>query len=728
MSKIYMFGNGLARSIFNNCKLLQPLIKSNTLFISPISIGSHKLNAAKHISDASNESLTDLQKLENSIKNKKEDDYIVIDLDSVALALTLKKGIYSTFYATGNGETPSRTIDTDYKLYENEFFSFIGIIKEKFDDKHIILIASQLPVAMTDGKNIIPTPVNQQNYIELHNSCVNYFEKLFLSKTNCIYLDYIHYFLSRSTYENYAPYNLESFFYLSIEKAIIDISNNNSIDCCKIPLLYTIERYTTFNYDSNAINLFPPMQLISLKDCLGQFLILLSPQYVLKYKDVLLLIEKNNPHSVDDVISFVRSFNCIAEFKQIAECIYQIITENINVYDLVQTDINSYAFLNLDHKKIGKFFNQNKLFTNSRIVTEYNSIYYLYLKQLITKTNLAPSVDVLNDVLQKNSKDLELLKNKFNLVVDPLQVDIWGSCFSRLIIFFRPDIITCNKYLFQVDPLTSLSEPVKYPQNIFIEPLSVDDKMTKIQLDGSAYEFLKGTTSKWLIVDFYTLLGNRQYYYEGKGYYNHPTPNTRKLSPVLSIQHYKLGHREFIENRLLLFIKKIKELYGNNIIYIDCKFTKHYIDENGMIKHFINDSLLENYSQNKKFFDSCKNFFLKNIDCYYVDLSNFFFGFGNSFVGLSPSHFEKAMYIEESKIIEKIITKHPTQKIYNHLYNGELIIDRYISLLKNGNNKDLILESIPYVEIKNILEKSTLEEVIANRENLINLINNMQKS
>ena len=147
-----------------------------------------------------------------------------------------------------------------------------------------------------------------------------------------------------------------------------------------------------------------------------------------------------------------------------------------------------------------------------------------------------------------------------------------------------------------------------------------------------------------------------------------------------------------------------------------------------MIKHFINDSLLENYSQNKKFFDSCKNFFLKNIDCYYVDLSNFFFGFGTSFVGLSPSHFEKAMYIEESKIIEKIITKHPTQKIYNHLYNGELIIDRYISLLKNGNNKDLILESIPYVEIKNILEKSTLEEVIANRENLINLINNMQKS
>jgi hypothetical protein len=707
----------MVRSIFNKCKFCEKLQK--LFFISPISIGSIALNCKQN-----NNKKTDLDIFKSFINNK-EFDYIVLDLDCITIELVKIDNIYYTKNQSNIAKDPIRIINEDPNNYIKEFDAFIEIITKRFDNNHIILISSFLPYLMVSNNKINVIPTNQNNYTKPHNDTINFFESFFISKTHCIYIDIAKYYYSQCNYSDYAPFKYENTFYLAMSEILtsIIIDKSNKKYGFNIPLNYNIDRYAYYIFPTNLYLVSTPHNIFREDNLFGNIIVYSSQTFALNYKKYFIDLYNKQCQTYDDILLNLNKNAYPNDFILTLKIIIQVINEKLDINLLKIADENNFAFKNLKYKEIGKFFVKNKLVDNSHIVTMNNSIYYLYVKQLITTATENPTKVIFQKIIKDNKSDLDIIENKFNTIINPLQIDIWGACYSRVILYCSEDKITCNKYLFQVDPLTSIGNPVTYPNNIFDTDMSLDDKMVKIQLDGSAEDFLHNTSSKWLMFDFYTLLGNRQCYYNGKGFYNHPTNNTSKLTPVLNVLHYQLGHLDHIKKRLDCFIETIKSLYKDNLIYIDCRFTQYYINENNKILAFINDPLLINYKENKSYFEICKKYLLDNLNCYYVDLSNYFFAEESAFLGLSPTHFEKNMYIEEAKIIEYIMTQKPKIKKYSELNNGKMLMERYIRLIKN-NPKELVLKSIPNKKICKELIELTLEQTITKKQYFIDLVNN----
>lgn len=377
---------------------------------------------------------------------------------------------------------------------------------------------------------------------------------------------------------------------------------------------------------------------------------------LIKYK--LTIIDKVK-FQMNDTKLWQFACSCDTKFlNEYQEIIIQLSTKNIFSINGLK-GIKQFTDENFLKTLEAYIFVKNKNFNAKTVRYEYifkNKMKIIFLKEMLQeyalKTNIIKCKNEINflnygyffaKMFNKNVKDY-----KFSHI-NPIIVDIWGSCISRLPFNFDDGNFAVDKYFFQILPF-NLSKQISYNEDIFIKNHTWQDKILKQVLDGKIIESIENHKSKWLIMDIHCLTSKKIYTYDNKIFVDF-NQNVSKLLGATKISNLKdvLTDRE-IETALKNFCSLIGRYY-DKIILIKNKWQIFYKTDDNKIKEFKDSNV--NF-QNNIFIEKCLQIVKDNLDCYILNDVDDFYSDEKSILRNSPVHYEDGFYKKILKRIKKI--------------------------------------------------------------------------
>lgn len=630
---IVVIGGGLISSITdlgiwkkNKCKFI--------LYSSPFSLIQPKIPNSLPVDQNINYELNKnfCADLDNKI------DYLIIESSTFTYSLLKKESFVLT-----KTSTTEKYVDNSYETLNicniatdslNKMFTdFFDQIKQKISLDKIIVIKSKLNDYYVDGDTLIKI---QKPITDNYNLCCKKCEDI-LKKIGLRCLD-LTVFLSKGLGRLASIPANKKFYEKYLTEMVSDNTKKNVTLSDEDLTDYKINLLSNFSVNDISQKYFEKLFSNNLIDNLIMFS---SREFLNKYG--LSILEYSKSNLIDDKNS---------DFYKIVTY-YSDLTNN-NIY--MPTELSLFESLNLKYDELLKV----------QLCIFCQNLGLKILKRDITKENLEFFVEFYTNVKKDGSNYSNLFKN----IVEPhlpMKFDIWGSCYSRLLSNLYPNDIITNKYLFQVNPLSAFDEKVEYDEKLFSDDMKWEDKMIKIQLDSSVEEFFSDSTADWIIFDFYTLLGNRQFYYKGKEIYGHQCDSFEKISKNCEKKlHYKLNDYENVCKKLDTLGNFLKNKYGDNVIVIANSFSEYYLDYDRNISLFQNNPLFDNYKENKAFYDKCVNYFVNKFNFYYIDIVDDYIADENTILNLSPTHYEDSLYKDIVSIIKQIVYKKTDVKIFKN--------------------------------------------------------------
>lgn len=603
-------------------------------------------------------------------------DRLVIESGIFSYDLYDLKGSLFTKSAQTEALKESANIVRTLELPERAIVEWVSIFATKiasvFRSDQIILISSKYNPYFSENDRILHIGSNpdlpfRNRYLTLvENTLLNIWK-------NCGFIDYSNKFLSSQRMDiRVASHNARYY-----NAALADLSTPQiSLERTKTEIPESAKLDTFLRYKANSISSKFLWSILSEDLVFDQILRYSSDTFVKEFQDELqkmaTLHNLDESSFLDHSMQFERH-----DFSRIVRDIIGVLNGTEAEYYPLLAKYNC-RIIEIASEPLIKRFEQNGIIISPKDINYHN---YQELSRLST------NMSTLASFMTK-----EEIRGKFILPIIPLHVDIWGSCYSRLIQNYNPTDMIVEKYLFQVNPLLVGEGPSNYPETIFPTMPTWEEKMLKIQLDGTITDFFAEKKCDWLLFDFYTLIGNRQAYFtDNKEIYDHLCDASKRLAKYLQRkQHYQLKDYAKIFAQMDILISYLKQLYGDKIIVLANRFAPDYIAKDGTIKSFDNDPLLTDWQEKQKFYDICLSYFLRHSDFYYIDIIKDFFADENTILTLSPTHFEEELYVEEAKIIFSIINNHKVKQPQKRFvtYRGDTKAARLLKLLeKNRYNK-----------------------------------------
>lgn len=300
----------------------------------------------------------------------------------------------------------------------------------------------------------------------------------------------------------------------------------------------------------------------------------------------------------------------------------------------------------------------NKNFYNKKIEYEYlfnNKMKILSLKTIIQKLALDKKmIKCKNEINFCNygyyfANIFEKDVKKYNYThKNPILIDIWGSCVSRLPFNFDNGNFAVDKYFFQVLPF-GLNKTVSYNKNVFIKNHTWQDKILKQVFDCNIIDSIQNHNSKWLVIDIHCLTSKKIYTYKDKIFVDF----NQKVSKLLGAKKTTIKDTlqdSIVEKELISFCKLIKKNY-QNVILIKNKWQIFYKTDDNKIREFEDSNA--NFQNNllvEKYFNIMKD----NLQCNVIlDVDNFYSS-EKSILRNSPVHYEDDFYKTVLNKIKKI--------------------------------------------------------------------------
>ncbi len=635
--KILLVGGSVLKAHLENDCFESFNIVKEYFGMSPFSLGE-----APRIENVPKERLTlrlryDVNNDFNGFLKKNPAEYIFIDLQKILSDLIDNDGHYCTnqpqnddeFYISKQNKIITVT-DFKYDDFYSLFDSFIEIIIKHFKSEKIILVSSYVPVYYTTGRQV-RTHKNKFKY----NKWYLHFEKRFVEKTNCVYYNKSRFYFNEKRKGEDIKYAIfESEYYTEAKRDFLSITNiKRKAFSPDADYIFSVKRYAKYSPTLDKKFLY---SFLSKDDAVDNFLMSCPEKYALENcKNFYML--KNNKLS-DSVLlkitasEFLKTYNLFTTISKNpdkkADNIELIFKNGIRIPQLL-----SYVRENNTH-----------CFAKQITYNNYGEFYY---------------------------------KTPQNL---PIAVDVVGSCVSRFIFNFNENDFAVNNYAFHYMPIMT-DKKVSYEENLFDSSIW-EHRMMKLQADCGLQDYVNKNKADWVVVDLFPLIELTAFMISDKpigaaGHFG----SKKKLEEIFVYEKFS---EEVIISELKKYAQLLNSLYGEKMILIASHRQIYKVNDAEKIVPYTNSEI--NSLRNEKIRKFEKKF-CEFSSCYYVDIVGQFFSDDRSFVSLSPVHYEDECYIEEGKIIKKIIEEEPSQKIFTE-YDTDTRINRIVKFKKNGNEND----------------------------------------
>ena len=584
-------------------------------------------------------------------------DYIFVDLQKALMPLLNINGTYCTYQKDNDDEfyIENAKFLEDPKEYPAERYfekieSFAEIILKFYGSDRIILISTFVPEYYSVG-GYIRKHKNVFEFRDIYKSL----EEKFIEKTNCVYFDAAKYFFNCKNIGKPIKFAVfEDEFYDFSRNEFSNLAIGNSFRTTPDYSVF-VKRYVKFYKE---LNKKPLSAFLNQSSAVDRFLMSSPPEFCLENIDGFCLLKQCEK----------------MKKRKIPKCGIKKVFK---------------AFLKAEN---GKFLTRK-----SATVLFLNNI---AVKPLLEKIRNNSEIRFKKQINYYNYG--EFFRNR--KAVDPplpIPIDVIGTCISRFVFNFNDRDFAVNNLAFHFMPILT-DKRANYDKNLLDEN-NWTHRMLKLQLDCSLKNFMSDNHADWLVLDLFTLTAVTAFFVDNKPVCMAECDFAIKngFQNIVVSEQYD---SEFIVAELKKFADILMSIYGENIILIKSKRQVRKLDDTDKILPYTNEEV--NSERNRKNDIFCKAF-TEYTNCYLVDIADGFLSDDRAFVSLSPAHYEKECYYEEGKIIKKIITERPENRLFD-TYSGKVALDRLIRFRKAQND----LSELEKIFNKNLLDKYLLTQSV----------------
>ena len=645
--KVLLQGSVVLRKIFETQRDAKAY--SDALILSPLSLCSKAYNEQPTEENVPRVRLDIKKNFEQYIKST-ECEYIAIDFyTAAAISLYELSGCYYTasaafeasdFYKKHKKELTLVKQPFDDDFWKDGFKSYAQLIGKYFDKEKIILIR----LGFSDKRARYDQLRNGVRRDAL-NKRIKDMEQYFITLTNPTVIDVSsHYFASGN---DESPSAYEPYFYAHVNKIISKVLNGNSA------FYYSqkdeeifIDRVIKY-YDNMTARAYHSW-LLSDTDTADIIMKYSSKLFVANNKDRLLRLKNNHNVALSEVKELFSDDINAGEFIRAAKAIELLLNGDIS------QPFDSYSVI------FKNDLNAVRLMT--RLLTEKTGV-------RAEKHNCE-----LLFMLKNDKEKLEKYKDSLNEV----SVDIWGSCVSRETANRNPELISVNKYIFKQPPLLAFEANIPYavPESALSFCGNAWRRRTvKEAFNHEGITTLNGSTSKWLIVDFYDLICNMMLFRDGLFEVDDFVTRTAFFKEIAKdCKKTYLFHEKdtaFCDKALKKFAEFVKKRYGSNVILIKLCLKDKYITLDNEIAGLHDDGT---FAEKSGFLERYEKMFADLTDCYIVDVAKRFYADDRfPLGGAHIVHYESEFYSCCARHIAKILNG-GTEKYYSDVDENYILL------------------------------------------------------
>ncbi|MCL2018742.1 MAG: DUF6270 domain-containing protein [Oscillospiraceae bacterium] len=315
---------------------------------------------------------------------------------------------------------------------------------------------------------------------------------------------------------------------------------------------------------------------------------------------------------------------------------------------------------------------------------------------------------------------------------DEILVDVHGSCVSRNIFnvnIFENSKIKVNQHFSRNCVISSMMPPVDFnvEQSEMLHKSDYSYRCMRYALHKNTVPLLEKSTSQFLVIDFFDLCQNAVAY-KNTTFSHYDTSFFATSAYKENVDKYKIVH--FFDMPMFLwfgyidlYLNKMTEKFGDNIILVRLQCAKYYIGKNvpsgGVVKDFPEWKLGYGnalYNEKLKELEDC---IIEKYNPYVIDVSKYFISDESHNADFTPVHFENDYALAASKSMYEIIKKKPKQKYYENI--DASIVSRILG--RNISEPDFIKiyhsSAVPFNSCE-LLDEITLlfseNDIIKNRK------------
>lgn len=675
-------------------------VVNDSLWISLLSlVGNPDGTTVSLGEDASQFLKMDLEKrLEWSLEEKPA-DFLVVDM-----CYTAGHGLYrwkdqvftknpqfvkSEFLAEHEPEMEyidvMRDREFDWKPYMDRFMELIG---KYFDQNHIILVKSRCTdwyVTHTHVRKL------KRKSKRAYNRRIKELEDYFIEKMNPYVIDiYSHYYISYSQKSGIVMSSYEKPFYHHAKRLVSTIIRTQPEQRIFTGQEYYMRlgrfiKYYDNLYAKNNVALF-----MDDSNFLDHLVLQLSREVLTEYESDFVEIEKQGYASIGEILEKY-NFRFAASLR---ECLKAV--QAVEQGDVFREGVQYETIFEFHLKILDRFtalvreeMIKSGLAAENNNINQFNVCHY-YAALCAERQGRASSFKKYILELCRNNEEGPELKHLFketrrtekNAVragiaameqyYEPIQVDLWGSCITREILNEDKGRFRIGKYAYRNCFLFAFDDSVPYDDGKFEDLSLFENSSWRVGYIKSAFhkdlpEQLRQSGSKWLLLDFYDLVCDIVLYRGGV---------LTADSEVRGLKFFKeikddctvtsvdeVFSEDEIRKRFDIFIRFIKERYGENIVFIRADVKKKFLTVRRRLRP-LKGYTEETLTKKKKFLNYWQDYFEQQLDCYVVDYARQYYADDLCVSGAFMVHYEKEFYEKGYKALYEIMYKGDGKRRY----------------------------------------------------------------
>lgn len=613
------------------------------------------------------------------------DSYLCIDLYAATYSLYFENDeVYTNNSNLKESDIYRQNFCKKNPVHFNEIFKqnwkkmiqkYIDNILKYYRPEQIILVKSE-----KSGYESTPyhCRVTQNQYISF-NEKLNAIENYFAENTNCFVIDLCKYYFGQ--YRNGATnpnIDYEEEFYDDIVIALKKIINSEFIDkiYSKVEYRLVLLRYVKYYVHMLRSNL--QKTLLNNLDFVDHIVLNLGRNQILKNIDILVYMKYSCCNSYDELFNKYDFSKCL-DLKHAIRCIEAIDKGNYSIpnfdYSIIFNEDMRLKILMIP--KIRQCLAKEEILGNIEITSNNIDVCFAYLNLFLRK---------------QYRKATELILQNTDKLINPIAVDIWGSCISREIYNLTSGRLTLNKYLYRSCCLHAFADKVDVDETSF-EDSSLFGGMWRrnvihAEFFREAPTILEESLAQWIVLDFFDLT-EICFSYKGQEVILDSFGRSCQFFKIISSEcttfNWYEQPNERVKERMDLVISFLLKRYADRIILNRHYRSRYKITLNNQIIPFERHETNEQWNKKNRFIRKWEQYFIDKTSCYSIDIAKNFLGDEYFVWSPSPVHYENIYFEESIKIMEEIILNKPLQRKYEK-YSYSSRIERILRLLPQNKN------------------------------------------
>lgn len=569
------------------------------------------------------------------------------------------------------------TIDTLWDLEDSILYSrldvFIDAVRTYFPASHVLLLRYHIPdYKVMAGEYLKDEDVvcpDKKEKLAFVSRCEDYFIK----KVHCINIPLMRSYFRKKNKGTDSRFLFEDECYIDISNKLVCYVNGNcpAVNFNRADFSISLKRYSTFYYDTICVKAFG--LFLNCRILTELFVVSSTKETVEYYQNELLELDNDyNWRKPELCIPKLEAAHFTGKKKEII-CLLKALwcVEN---KELEKADMEYvkklFRLATVTNKTLGE------------IRTEYQRLDQTITPKDITPFNAGYYFAILNCDMENAS---QYMNSEYMPI--PVRMDVFGSCVSRVCLnerYSKKNNIVVPNLWWHVPPYRTIKESVHYDNCIFPEVMNYHMRNVKLQFDNCVNDAIMQSNGKWVLIDLYSLLSSNTFIYKDLVY----TDFQRTISTKLGAKRVSIwgsdscfGTTTKILESMEAWCDTVLDKYKENIILLNCKLQKEYINDEDIISSFFNGEAP--YSVRNEQAENIFQFLKGRLNCYTIDITDSFLADELGYSGKGAVHYELEFYRIVSNKIWFIVNNKPDVKHYA-TYSGKVRVAQLARLMKRN--------------------------------------------